>query len=135
MQHRRGHQAKTDSANLLAHHVLGDQNVGDDFRQRPVVADAAGQDEWNLVLDALEHDAALEGAFLDGRLDAAEPADLVDGAQVMLMPFLGGQAAIEPYAEAGAEERLLDVVSRQGVAGKEEIEKAEADQLAAVADR
>ena len=42
---------------VLPHRVLGLQHVGDDLRQRAVVADAAGQDERHVVPDALVHDA------------------------------------------------------------------------------
>ena len=52
---------------VLAHLPLGVEHVGDDLRQRAVVADAAGQHERDVVLDALVHDAALEHALLDGR--------------------------------------------------------------------
>ena len=58
MQRRGDHQAKRDAANFLSHLPLSFQRVGDNFRQRAVVADAAGQQEIDVVLNALIHDAA-----------------------------------------------------------------------------
>ena len=45
------------------------------------------------------------------------------------MPRLGQDAAIEIYAQARAEEGLLDVVRGQGVAGQEQVDIAHADDL------
>ena len=47
-------------------------------------------------------------------------------------PSLGRQPALERDAQAGAVERLLDVVRGQGVAGEEDVQVAGADQPADV---
>src|SRR5207245_816528 len=62
------------------------------------------------------------------------PANRVDRAQMMLVPFLRRQTAVQPNAEAGAEEGLLDIVRGQGVARKEDVEEAELDEFADVLD-
>ena len=54
-----------DVADLGAHLPLGLEHVGDHVGQRAVVADAAGQQEIDVVLDALVHDAGREHALLD----------------------------------------------------------------------
>ena len=77
----------------------------------------------------------LSTPFSTAGLDAAEPADGVDRPQVVLVALLGRQAAVERDAQAGAVERLLDVVRGQGVAGEEHVEVAEADQLRRCARR
>ena len=66
----------------------------------------------------------LSTPVLDGRADAAQPADRVDGPQVVLVAVLDRHAAVERDAQAGAVEGLLDVVRGQGVAGEEDVEIA-----------
>ncbi len=48
----------------------------------------------------------------------------------MLVAGLGDAGVVEVDAEAGAEERLLDVVRGQGIAGEELVNKSSADELA-----
>jgi len=58
----------------------------------------------------------------------------IDRPQVMFVPFLRRQAALQRDAEAGSVESMLDVVGGQGVAGEQHIEIAGADQLDDVLD-
>ncbi len=69
---------------------------------------------------------------LDGLADAAGAADAVDRPQMMLVPRFGQIAALQVHAQAGAEQRLLDVVRGQGVAGEQHVDVAAANQLAQV---
>ena len=64
--------------------------------------------------------------------DAAEPANGVDGAQVVFVALLGRQAVVQRDAQAGAVQSQLDVVRGQGVAGEQHVEVAAADQPADV---
>ena len=107
--------------NQLTHALLGGQHIRDDFGQWTIVANAAGQDIGKLLADALIHDAAFEQPALHGRADAAGPADGVDGSEMMLVAFFGGQAAVQRHAQAGSIQGLLDVMRGQGIAGKEHL--------------
>ena len=67
MQHRGDHQAEVDVFDPGPHLGLGLEHVGDHVRQRAVVADAAGEQELDIVLDAGVHDARLQHPLLDRR--------------------------------------------------------------------
>ena len=60
---------------------------------------------------------------------AAGAADGVDGAHVMAMAAFDRLAGFEIDAERGAEERLLDVVHGERVAGEQHVDVAGADQI------
>ncbi len=102
MQGGGDHEGEADAADVLAHLLLGFEHIGDDFGQRAVVADAAGQDERDAVADAFIHDAAFQDSLGNRGFDAALAAHGVDGAQVMLVAFLGRQAAFQGHAKTGA---------------------------------
>ena len=53
---------------------------------------------------------------------AAGLADRVDRPHVVPMPAFDGLAGLEVDAERGAEQRLLDVVNGQGVAGEQDVD-------------
>ena len=95
------------------------EHVGDHLGQRAVVANAAGQQEIDVVAHAFVHDAGGQQAGFDGLADAAGAADAVDRPQVMLVAGLGQVAPLEIDAQAGAEQGLLDVVRGQRVAGEQ----------------
>src|SRR6185437_15088268 len=86
------------------------------------------------MANAFIHDTAFQDAPLDGPANATESPHGIDGAQMMLVSFLHRQAAIQRNAETGAEQRLLDVVRRQGVAGEQDVDVAGANQLADMLD-
>ena len=109
---------------------LGFEHVGDHVGQRAVVADAAGQQEIDVVLHAFVHDAGGEHALVDRVANRAAAANAVDRPQVMLVAGLGNARLVEMDAQAGAEERLLDVVRGQRVAGKQLVDVAAANQRA-----
>ena len=80
-------------------------------------------------LHALVHDPARQLPALDRLADAAQPADRVDRAEMVLVPLIGRKSLVERDAETRAVERLLDVVRRQGIAGEEHVDEAVANQL------
>ncbi len=61
--------------------------------------------------------------------DPACPANAIDRAQVMFVPRLGQVAVLQMHAEAGAEQRLLDIMRGQSVAGEELVDVAGADEI------
>ena len=60
----------------------------------------------------------------------AAAADAVDRPQVVLVARFGDAGVGQVHAQARAEERLLDVVRGQGVAGEQLVDVAAANQLA-----
>ena len=63
-------------------------------------------------------------ALVDGVLNAPQAADAVDGAEVVLVAFVDRAAVRHGNAQAGVEERLLDVVRGEGVACEEHVDVA-----------
>src|SRR5205807_5155915 len=86
------------------------------------------------MTDAFIHDAALEDSLGHGGLDAAKPANRVNGAQVVFVPLLGRQTAFQRDAQTRTVKRVFDVVRGQGVAREEDIQVAGADELADMVD-
>ena len=89
----------------------------------------------DVVADALVHHARRQHALLDRLLQPAGAADGVDRAHVVAMPALDRLAGVEIDAERGAEERLLDVVNGERVAGQQDVDVAGANQLLKVRRR
>ena len=56
--------------------------------------------------------------------------DGIDGAHMMAVTALNRRARLEIHAERRAEQRLLRVVHRQGVASEQDVHVAAPDQLA-----
>jgi hypothetical protein len=129
MEHGRDHEAVRHVANSGAHLALGFHYIGDDVGQWAVVADAAGEQEIDIVFHAFIHDAGCEDAFVDRGADRAATANAVDRSQMMLVSGFGNAGVDELDAEAGAEETLLDVVGGQRVAGEKFVDVAAADEL------
>ena len=70
----------------------------------------------------------VERSLGDGGLDATQPANGIDGPQVVLVPFLRRQPALQRYPQAGAVQGGLDVMRGQRVAGEQHVQEAVADQ-------
>src|SRR5690606_27562788 len=99
---RGGHpQAEVHVAKLNPHLPLGFEHGGNDLGQGSVVANAASQQEFHVVLDAFVHDAAGDHALFHGFADAAEPPHAVDRAEVVFVAGFGQAAVIEMHSEAG----------------------------------
>ena len=71
-----------------------------------------------------------EHALLDRGANRAAAANAVDRPQVMLVARFGDAGVGQVNAQARAEQRLLDVVRRQRVAGEQLVDVAAANQLA-----
>ena len=130
MQRGGHHQAERHVADALAHHALALHGVGHHVRQGTIVANAARQVKLHTLFDALVHDAGLQHALVDGRGNRTRTADAIDRPQVVLVSCVGKAAFFNVHSQAGAEQRLLDVVSGQRVAGKQLVDVAVAQQLA-----
>jgi hypothetical protein len=83
--------------------------------QRPIVANAAGEDVVDVPTNALVHDARREDALFDRLPQAAGAEDGVDRAHVVPVAAFDRLAGFEIDAERRAEQRLLDVVDRERV--------------------
>src|SRR5205823_5049519 len=122
------HQAESHVADSLSHLSLSSENVGNHLGQRAVVANAASEQKIDVVLHAFIHNAALQLPALDRTANAAEATDAIDGPQMVLVAGFENVAAIQPHAETRAEQRLLNIVRRQGIAGKQSVNVAAADE-------
>ena len=106
--------------------------IRDDIRQRSIIADTAGQQKGNLILNALIHNTGIQYFLIDGILDAAQAANAVDGTQVMLVSFFAGTAVFHGNAQAGAIKGFLYIVSGERITGEQQIHIAFPNQLAEV---
>ena len=104
------------------------------FRQRTVIADAAGENDIDAMRRALVHDAALEHAGLDRLRDATSAVDGVDRRHVIAVPLLDRRPGLQVDTERGAGERELDVVDGERIAGEHGINVAKADEFGEVLD-
>src|SRR4051812_27135588 len=129
VEHRRDHQAVRDIVDGGAHLPVGLQPVRYHVRQRTVVADAAGEEEVDAMLNAFVHDARREPALVDGRADRPAAAYPVNGSQMMFVAGGGDTGIVEMDAEARAERGLLDVVRSRRIARKELVDVPAADQF------
>ena len=129
LQGRAHHHRDGNALQSGSHRFLRLDRIGNHIRQRAVISDGAGENKINAVLHTGVHDAALEQATRDRLLDAAQPADRVDRAEMILGAFIGERALLEMHAERSPKERVLDVMRRQRVAGEKQIDIAPLDQL------
>src|SRR5205823_3633567 len=102
-------------------------NVGDDFRQRTIIANRTGQNEINLMLDALKHNALSQDAAGHSGRNATGGANGVDGAHMIFVPFIRQRAAREINPERSSIQSLFDVVHSEGITGEQEIDIAPLD--------
>ncbi len=93
---RSDHQAEGPVAGAFAHFGRSDERVGEDFGQRAIIADAAGEQKV-IVLNAFIHDASLVFPGCDRLANAAEATNLIESAQVMLMPGFENVAAVQTH--------------------------------------
>ena len=82
------------------------------------------------MLNALVHDPLSQQTLFDRLADAAQSPHAIDRAQVVFVSLFGGAAVFHRDAEAGAEERLLDVVGGECVAGEQHVDVVAADEPA-----
>ena len=108
---------------VLPHGVLRRERVAVHAGQRAVVANRAGQHVRDPLGHQRVHDAALDEPGLHGALDGAGGAHPVDGAHVQPVAALGRLAGVA-HAERGAEDRGLDVVHGDRVAGQHRLHVA-----------
>ena len=85
MQHRRQHQHQLHALQRCSVPILRVDDVRHRVGQRPVVANAAGEDVGHVAADALVHDARREHALLDGLTQPTRAVDRIDGAHVVAM--------------------------------------------------
>src|SRR6185503_20442891 len=80
------------------------------------------------VAHRLVHHPGLHEARLDGLAHAAQAVDGVNRVEVVAAAALDRASARLAHAEAGADDRLLEVVDREGVAGEDDVHPALADE-------
>src|SRR6185312_5221988 len=97
-------------------------DVGVDVGQRTVVAHRAHQHERLAGLHHRVHHAAGQDAGVHRGLDRPGGADGVDRADVVLVTVRHAGALRQVDAERGAEQRGLDVVGGQRVAGEQAVD-------------
>lgn len=128
VEHRTEAKDEAGGVGVFVVGVLGLVHVGDGVRQGTVITEAAGEDEGDVGLDALVHDAGGEAAGLDGATDAAGVIDGVDGAHVVAVAVLFETTVVHADAEGGAEESGFDVVDGEGVAAEQSVDEAGLDE-------
>ena len=130
VQRRRHHDCEADAGDPLAHLVLRADAVGDARR--------AAARRRGCCRRARSRTSCVTHACMTPRVstpcvhrrpDAADGADRVDRAQVMVVPARRRHASREPHAERRAEQRRLDVVRGERVAREQHVDPARRDQL------
>ena len=97
--------------------------------KRTVVADAAGEDVVDVVRGCTRTSRrTVSTPCSTAGADAAGAVDRVDRAHVVAVAAFDGRAGFEIDAERRAEQRLLDVVHGERVAGEQHVDVARADQ-------
>jgi hypothetical protein len=124
VEHRRDHDREAHVGQLRTHGALALDDVGVDVGQGAVVADGTHEHERLAGLDHRVHDAAGQHPGADGLADRSRGADRVDRADVVLVAVRHTGALGEVDAEGRAEQRGLDVVGGQCVAGEQDVDVA-----------
>ena len=104
------------------------ERVGVHAGERAVVADRAAEHVRNLVHHAGVHDAVLDDPLLHRRLDRARGAHLVDRAHVQPVAAAAWPRRSEVMPSVVREDRRLDVVHADGVAGEQRADEAVGDE-------
>ena len=105
------------------HCVLGLTGVCDDFWHGAVVPDGTGKYERNPSLYKRSHNPVFNHPLFDGCLDRSGLPNQVDRVQVLVMAQLGVFFCVNVLSECGAEDRRLDIVSRQGVSCEDSVDE------------
>src|SRR6202043_2843488 len=100
-----------------------------------VVANGTGQHHLDVVPPCFVGDPFFEQACLNRFLHGAKSSDGVDGSQMVAVSAFDLLAGGQVDAKRGAEERRLDVVGDDGIAAKDDLYVATANQLGDVASR
>src|SRR5208337_367662 len=109
--------------------VLGQVRITDDFGERAVVPDGAGEGVGDSLGHDGPHNAVTDTAQVDGLSDGTESPHAVYGVQVLVMAQKGASLRIDLAPEGGPEEGGLDVVHGEGVAAVQAMDVSPLDQL------
>src|SRR5580658_11336557 len=112
---------------MLGVSVLRAIHVGDGLRQRPIVAQAAGQNERYVMLHAFVHDAAAQSPALYRPAYATAIVDGVDGAHMIAMAVLFLPPVALSNPKRSAEQGRFDIVHAQRISAQQRGNVAFAD--------
>ncbi len=110
-----GHEdRKRGNRRVGTHRVLRRQRVGNDVRQRAVVANRPGEHVWDAMRHERVHDAGLGDALRDGLFDRAGTANRVDRPHVQAVPAFDA-FAFARHPERRTEDRRFEIVHGDGI--------------------
>ena len=115
-------QGEADAgSDVLAHLVLGDENVGDDIGQWPVIADRTGKHEIHPFFDAAVKDSTLNEPLLHRLSDSARLTNRVNRPKMVLMALTAANLFVQVHSKRSTIQSAFNVVDRQSVSCEENI--------------